>query len=58
MEGDTRSDEKGIVSTKVDIDGLMGIDSDQNLFDIPIDDIDSTEVLTTVFNGEIVYTAN
>ena len=28
---------------------------DRNLLEIPIDDIDSTEVLTTVFNGRVVY---
>ena len=30
---------------------------DRNLFEIPIDDIDSTEVLKTIFAGEVVYTA-
>jgi hypothetical protein len=28
---------------------------DQNLLEIPVDDISETEVLTTVFNGRIVY---
>jgi hypothetical protein len=28
---------------------------DRNLFDVPVDDIDSTEVLKTVFNGRVVY---
>ena len=30
---------------------------DQNLFEIPVDDISETEVLKTVFNGEVVYSA-
>jgi predicted amidohydrolase YtcJ len=28
---------------------------DRNLLDIPIDDIDQTEVLMTVFSGRLVY---
>ena len=28
---------------------------DRNIFEIPIDDIDSTDVLQTVFNGKVVY---
>ena len=31
---------------------------DRNLFEIPVDDIDSTVVLKTVFNGEIVFEAD
>jgi len=28
---------------------------DQNLLEIPIDDIDSTQVLRTIFNGRVVF---
>ena len=28
---------------------------DRNLLEIPVDDIDGTNVLKTVFNGEVVY---
>ena len=30
---------------------------DQNLLEIPVDDISETQVLKTVFNGEVVYSA-
>ena len=31
---------------------------DRNLLEIPVDDIDQTDVLKTVFSGEVVYEAN
>jgi len=47
-----REDDLGSIETGKYADFIV---LDRNLFEVPIDDIDSTEVLTTVFNGRVVY---
>jgi hypothetical protein len=50
-----REDDLGSIETGKYADFIV---LDRNLFEVPVDDIDSTEVLKTIFAGEVVYTAD
>jgi len=47
-----REDDMGSIETGKYADFIV---LDRNLFEVPVDDIDSTEVLMTVFSGRVVY---